>query len=341
MPEIRTDPILGHRVIIAKSRTDRPQEFADDVPRPRQRGVCPFCEGNEHETPHEIVALRRDGTRPNEPGWTARVVPNKYPALAGSGSATSAPEPGDSFYATAAGTGAHEVIVESAAHVTRTTQLSTQALAGILGLYRQRLADVRQDRGLVQAVIFKNVGAAAGATLEHLHSQLVALPFVLPGTAAALERSRASYEQHDRCVYCEMVRRERARAERIVVDTAQFVAFCPFAARGPFETWIMPTEHASHYESLAHDATQQLANALHRVLASIESVLDRPAYNYVVRTAPFDTPALRHYHWHIEVVPRTSRLAGFEWGSGCYINSVPPEEAAAAMRTIGTAPQET
>jgi UDPglucose--hexose-1-phosphate uridylyltransferase len=338
MSELRKDPIVGRWVIIAENRAQRPHEFLDSSVQRGDREVCPFCVGNERHTPDEIAAHRQPGTRRNEPGWNVRVVPNKFPALEMAGD----PHPrGDGLYEAADGVGVHEVIIESPRHLTRTTELSDNHLAEVLWICRERLLALQQDSRLVHGLIFKNVGAAAGASLAHLHSQLIVTPIVPVSVAEEIDGSHAYFRKHDRCVYCDLVEQEQALAKRIVLKSPQFVAFCPFAARFPFETWIVPTSHASHYESLSRAASKELAGVLRRVLAKIDAALARPAYNYIVHTAPFDTPPLRHYHWHIEIIPRVTKLAGFEWGSGFYINPVPPEEAAGVMREIVTAPQET
>ena len=331
MSELRRDPIVGRWVIVAKNRADRPQELAEGAKTHGSLADCPFCEGNERLTTGEVAACRPPGSKPNAPGWQVRVVPNKYPALKLD---TDPRNHAAGMYDVLAGVGTHEVIIESPRHLTSTTQLTAGQLRDVLLIYRERLLDLRDDRRLVYGMIFKNVGAAAGASLEHTHSQLIVTPIVPISVTEEIEGSGAYYESCGRCVYCDIIERERAAGQRIVVDSPEFVAFCPFAGRFPFETWIVPTSHDSHYESLSRDASESLARVLLCVLGKIESALDRPAYNYIVHTTPFDTPAQAHYHWHIEIIPRVTKIAGFEWGTGFYINPVPPEEAATIMRDI-------
>ena len=338
MPDLRKDPIVGRWVIIAKTRAKRPQAFADGAVVRRPGGFCPFCEGNEQHTPHEIAAYRQPGTHRDKPGWRVRVVPNKFPALEIEGDLN---KRGEGMYDMMRGVGAHEVIIESPRHLTSATQLTNEHLREVLWIYRDRLMDLQRDRRLVYGMIFKNVGAAAGASLEHSHSQLIVTPIVPINVAEEIEGSQAFYRYRGRCVFCDMLEQELTFERRIVFDSPGFVAFCPFAARFPFETWVVPTTHASHYESLSRAGSEELARVLKRVLEKIETALDRPAYNYIVHTAPFDTQALGHYHWHIEIIPRVTKTAGFEWGTGFYINPVPPEEAATFMREIETTPQET
>jgi UDPglucose--hexose-1-phosphate uridylyltransferase len=338
MPDLRKDPIVGRWVIIAKNRAKRPHELTDGAVRRPPSGFCPFCEGNERHTTHEIAAYRQPGTHRDRPGWRVRVVPNKFPALEIEGDLN---KRGEGMYDLMRGVGAHEVIIESPRHLTSTTELSNENLRDVLLIYRDRLLDLQKDRRLVYPMIFKNAGAAAGASLEHTHSQLIVTPIVPINVAEEIEGAHAFYRYRGRCVFCDMLEQELAFEQRIVFDSPGFVAFCPFAARFPFETWIVPTAHASHYESLSRADSEELARVLRRVLGKIETSLDRPAYNYIVHTSPFDTPALAHYHWHIEIIPRVTKMAGFEWGSGFYINPVPPEEAATFMREIEITPQET
>lgn len=331
MSELRKDPIVGRWVIIAKNRADRPQDLLDGALPVRSGSECPFCEGNESQTPNEICALREAGAERDRPGWRVRVVPNKFPALEIEGD-LSRQDLG--IYHTMRGVGAHEVIIESPRHLTSATQMAGDNLRDVLWIYRDRLLDLKQDSRLLYGMIFKNVGAAAGASLEHSHSQLIVTPIVPISVAEELAGSQEFFRHRGRCVFCDMIDQERDLKERIVVDSPGFVAFCPFAARFPFETWIVPTAHASHYETLSRAQSEELARVVLRVLEKIESALDRPAYNYIIHTAPFDTFALDHYHWHIEIIPRMTKTAGFEWGTGFYINPVPPEEAATFLREL-------
>jgi UDPglucose--hexose-1-phosphate uridylyltransferase len=336
MPDLRKDPIVGRWVIIAKNRAKRPHELVDGAIHRAPGAFCPFCEGHESHTPHEIAAYRQPGSHRDRPGWRVRVVPNKFPALEIEGDLS---KRGQGIYDMMRGVGAHEVIVESPKHLVSTTELSLDALRDVLWIYRDRLLDLQKDKRLVFGMLFKNVGTAAGASLEHSHSQLIVTPIVPINVAEEIAGADEFYRYRGRCVYCDMLEQELAFEQRIVFDSPGFVAFCPFAARFPFETWIVPAQHASHYETLSRQSAEELARVVHRVLSKIEAALDRPAYNYIIHTAPFDTPALGHYHWHIEIIPRVTKTAGFEWGTGFYINPVPPEEAATFMRSLDTTSQ--
>lgn len=251
------------------------------------------------------MAYRTLGSHAEEPGWRVRVIPNKYPAF-----------------------GVHEVIVESPRHLISTTELSNAELVNVLTVYRDRLKVIREQPGIQFGMIFKNVGPAAGASIEHAHSQLVGLPMVPSVVADELDASRRYFDERHRCIYCDLIDREQAERVRLVVDSPSYVAFCPYAARFPFETWLLPRQHASHFEGLSDSQIPELAAALRRCIEKIERITGRPQYNYLIHSAPFDTGPQSHYHWHIEIFPRTTTIAGFEWGTGQFINPVPPEEAA-------------
>jgi len=336
-PDLRKDPIVGRWVIVAKSRAKRPHDF-ESTPRLHSGKFCPFCEGNEDKTPSEIVAYRNKGAEANREGWRVRVVPNKFPALEIEGDLNNR---GEGIYDMMRGVGAHEVIIESPQHVVSTSELTDQNMQEVLWVYRDRLVDLKKDPRLVYGMIFKNVGAAAGASLEHSHSQLIVTPVVPIAVWEEMTGSLEFYNYRGRCIYCDMTQQELASEKRIVLDSPGFVAICPFASRFPFETWILPKVHSSHFENIRKNGVEELGTMMRQVIGKIETALDRPAYNYIIHTAPFDSQELGHYHWHIEIMPRLTKTAGFEWGTGFYINPVPPEEAAAFLRDVEVDPQRT
>jgi UDPglucose--hexose-1-phosphate uridylyltransferase len=331
MPELRKDPILGRWVIIAHERAKRPHDFKSEAPARGQSEICPFCEGQESNTPPEIVAYRDFGSRPDGPGWRIRVVPNRFPALKIEGNLN---KRGDGIYDVMEGIGAHEVIIETPLHRTSMAQLSPDNIREVLWVYRDRLVDLKRDSRLVHGMLFKNVGMAGGASLEHTHSQLIVTPIVPITVWEEMTGSLEFYNYRGRCIYCDMVQQELTVEKRLVHDSTHFTAFCPFASRFPFETWILPKAHSSHFENIPKPSLDDLAQVLRQILNKLELALDSPAYNYMIHTAPFDHGELPHYHWHIEVIPRLTRVAGFEWGSGFYINPVPPESAAAFLREV-------
>ncbi len=349
MSDIRKDPISGYWVIVAKNRAQRPDEF-ERAPMKRVATRCPFCRGHEGETPHAIVTYPAAAASDPRIEWQVRVVPNKYPALVNTGHhnpprkqgpPSNPPRKqghvetiGEFMEITLPGFGTHEVIVESPDHVASLSDLSdTNAHLAFLA-YRDRLAAMKADPQHAHAMVFKNVGAAAGASLEHVHSQLIAAPLVPTAVQQELDNSQNFFQQHGRCIFCTLVEQQLAAGARLVAQSARFVAFCPFASRFPYETWVLPRHHASHFENSGDEELAELSQLVREVVRRIEAVLQRPAYNYVIHSSPFDTSAAVHYHWHIEIFPRITRTAGFEWGGGCYINSTPPEEAAVTLRNV-------
>jgi UDPglucose--hexose-1-phosphate uridylyltransferase len=328
MPELRKDPIVGRWVIIATDRAKRPIKPKDEE-LPLGGAACPFCEGHEDKTPHEIIAYRERNTRPNERGWRVRVVPNKFPALQIEGDLN---KRGEGIYDKMNGVGAHEVIIECPFHEVSMANFTEENIREVFWVYRDRLVDLKKDRRLVYGMIFKNVGALAGASLEHSHSQLIVTPIVPISVWEEMTGALEFYNYRGRCIYCDMIQQELSTEDRIVLDTPNFVSFAPFASRFPFETWVIPKNHSSHFENIHKPELDELATVLRTILQKLESALNRPAYNYVIHTSPFDTQSLPHYHWHMEIIPRLTRVAGFEWGTGFYINPVPPEQSAGFLR---------
>jgi UDPglucose--hexose-1-phosphate uridylyltransferase len=311
-------------VIIAEERAMRPHDFHREK-EPSKPGFCPFCEGNESKTPPEIAAIRAAGSAPDGPGWSVRVVSNKFPVLRVEGDLE---KRAHGMYDRMRGIGAHEVFIETPKHETNLTVLSDSHVADVIRLYRERLVDLRKDSRMAYGLIFKNVGQAAGASLEHTHSQLIVTPVVPRRVTEEINGARRFYEYRDRCVYCDILDQEMSVDERLVMVTDRFAAITPYASRFPFETWVLPRRHSSRFESLTQEEIEDLAFLLKRVLGRIEIALDEPPYNFMVHTSPLREEPTEHYHWHLEIIPRVTKTAGFEWGTGFYINPVPPEAAA-------------
>jgi len=330
MSELRKDPILGRWVIIATERAKRPTDFKVE-PEQSIGGFCPFCAGNEDKTPPEIAAIRDDGSQPNSPGWRVRVVPNKFPALRIEGDLGKA---GYGVYDMMNGIGAHEVIIETPEHHTSMVSLTDEHVADIIWMYRERLADLKNDKRLVYGIIFKNVGRQAGASLEHTHSQLIAMPVIPNLVAREIRGAREFYNYRGRCIYCDIIQQEIATESRVEQEDDMYLSFAPFAARFPFETWVVPKNHFSHFEDITREEVEVLAKHLRLILAKLEKALSNPPYNFVIHTAPLNSGELEEYHWHIEIIPRLTKVAGFEWGTGFYINPIPPESAAEFVRQV-------
>jgi len=328
MPELRKDPITDRWVIISTERGKRPSDWPSE-PESRKGGFCPFCPGNEDKTPPEIIANRQEGSPPNSSGWSVRVVPNKFPALQIEGDLN---RRGEGLYDIMNGIGAHEVIIESPNHFSELADLEIDHIRDILLVFRHRILDLKRDQRFKYILVFKNRGTAAGASLEHSHSQLIATPIIPKRVAEELAGARRHFEFKERCIYCDILRQELHSGKRVVVARDNYVAVEPFAPRFPFETWLMPTRHGSHFEETATEQFGDLAATLKETLLRINKTLEYPPYNFVLHTSPLQEPELFEYHWHIEVIPKLTKIAGFEWGSGFYINPTPPEVAAQHLR---------
>jgi UDPglucose--hexose-1-phosphate uridylyltransferase len=340
MPELRHDPIQKRWVIIATERGLRPHEFPHEV-ETKSSGFCPFCEGNESKTPPEITAIRMNGSRPNQPGWEVRVVPNKFPALKIEGSLD---RKGLGNYDRMNGVGAHEVVIETPNHLLNMADMSLDQIRGVFWMYRERLVDLSRDFRFKYILIFKNYGAAAGASLSHPHTQIIATPVTPLTLSEELASSKEHYRDKERCLFCDLIQQELESGERIVVATEQFIAMAPFASRFPFEIFIVPRYHHYSFAEANEDMLHQLAVVMKEVLLRVKKCLNDPPYNFLIHTIPnvkarpkrasyWDTIEL-DFHWHIEFMPRLTQVAGFEWGTGFYINPTAPEEAAKYLREV-------
>ncbi len=333
MPELRRDPIVGRWVIIATERAKRPS----DVPRVRE-GVsgtlCPFCPGQEDKTPPEVYAVGRPAqARPNETGWRVRVVPNRYPALMIEGELE---REASGIYDRMNGIGAHEIVIETPEHVKDLAGMSDAEVTELLFAFKARILDLRNDLRFRYIILFKNHGPAAGATLEHSHSQLIALPVTPRQVQEEIDGARRHFEHRERCIFCDIVMQERKERARLVMENDEFVVFAPWAPRSPFETWIVPKRHESNFEAEPKERLALGAEALRSTVKRLGSALGGPAYNFIIHSNPLRDPPSPSYHWHVEVMPALTRVAGFEWGSGFFINPVPPEEAAEFLRLVVT-----
>jgi UDPglucose--hexose-1-phosphate uridylyltransferase len=305
MPELRKDPISGRWVIISVERGKRPSDFGIRV-SPKKGGFCAFCKGNEHTTPPEIMAFRENGTSPNTPGWTLRVVSNKFPALNIEGDLDRV---GEGMFDKMNGVGAHEVIIECPDHNMTLSTMPLESVENVLRAFYNRIGDLKKDSRIKYVLVFKNEGDDAGASLEHTHSQLIALPIIphLVDEEIVLAKQYHSYKE--RCIFCDIIRQESEDKKRIISENDDFIAMAPFAPRSPFETMILPKKHESSF--LPKSNISLLAGIIQKTLKQIDTVLDLPPYNMMIQL---------------------TKIAGFEWGSGFYINPTPPEEAAKFMR---------
>ncbi len=331
MPELRKDPITGRWVIISTDRARRPSDFTRVTVEPSGARFCPFCPGNEDKTPPEVLSYHTDGLT-HGGRWSLRTVPNKFPALRVEGDLD---RQGEGLYDRMNGIGAHEVVIETPDHMATLASMDERQVAEMLWAFRDRVLDLKKDKRLRYVMLFKNHGEAAGATLEHPHSQIIALPVVPKRVQEELDGARKYFEFKERCVYCDILRQDLKDSDRVILETDEFAAVAPFASRFPFETWLLPRRHESHFENIRESEVANLAWVLRNVLRKMDRVLEKPAFNLIVHSAPVQEATSEHYHWHIEIIPKLTRVAGFEWGTGFYINPTPPEEAARFMREAG------
>ena len=338
MPELRKDPVMGRWVIISTERAKRPDEFLPIGPKTDEpQPDCPFCEGHEGKTPPEIMAIRPPGSPANGPGWLVRTIPSISPILRIEGKLEHRAR---GIYDVATGIGAHERIVETPQHISSLWQLNEEQITRVLEMYQMRIADLEKDPRFKYVLLFKNQGQAAGGGISrHSRCQLIALPVNPMRVKDELHGARSYFDLKERCIFCDILRQELDTQQRIAVETTHFVALCPFASRFPFELWILPKEHSADFTHLDPSLRADLAKVLKVALSKLCRVLDDPPYNTILHTAPFRRPRAGYwrtidqdFHWHIEIMPRLTRVAGFEWGSGFYINPTGPEEAAKFLR---------
>jgi UDPglucose--hexose-1-phosphate uridylyltransferase len=328
MPELRKDPITERWVIISSERGKRPSDWTME-PKVRGGGFCPFCPGNEDKTPPEVRALRPGTEQKNVPGWKIRVVPNKFPALQIEGDLN---RRGEGLYDLMNGVGAHEVIIETPNHLAELADLETDHIYDTLLIFRERILDLKNDTRFKYILVFKNHGISAGASLEHSHSQLIATPIIPKRVQEELLGAKKHFDFKERCIYCDILHQEMQMGKRLVVRTDDYVSVEPFAPRFPFETWLLPVKHYSHFEAMELREYYGLAAVLKETLLRINRTLESPHYNFILHTSPVQEAPLLEYHWHIEIIPKLTKVAGFEWGSGFYINPTPPEMAAQHLR---------
>ena len=332
--ELRRDPITGRFVVIDRSPHPHPDDFLVGAGEAggagKAGGECAFCEGREADAGAELLAWR-DGGAANAPGWSVRVVANRRPMLRIEGPQE---RRSDGVFETRDGLGAHEVVIETPLHDQRLQDLPVDRLWRVLWAWRTRLQDLKRDTRFASAVVYKNHGRAAGARMDHSHSQVVAYPIVPEALDAKVRGAAAHFGWTGRCIFCDVTAQELQDGRRMVSDTLPIIAIAPFASRVPFETWVLPRVHSPRFEEASDATLEATAVVLKDVLARVDWALEQPAYNLVLHTAPFSGEAAPAFHWHLEVVPRVTRWGGLEWGSGVPRNPVSPEEAARVLRGV-------
>jgi len=329
VPELRRDPVVGRWVIMNSDQSMGPLDFPKEDNTPTRQAICPFCPGREHQTPNEVDAVRPANSLANTPGWLVRTVPNKFPVLVADGSLQ---KDGCGIYDQMTGVGAHEVLIETPDHDKGLTELTKEEMQAVISQYQGRVLQLSKDGRFKYVVLFKNFGSSAGATVEHTHSQIIALPMVPKTVLEEIKGAEHYYQHNGRCVFCDMISQEYQDKERIVVENSSFLAFCPYAPRYAFETWIIPKGHSADFATAGESTQVHLAQILQDVLKKIKKVLVNPSYNYYLHTAPIGYANWACYHWHIEIIPKLTRSVGFEWGTGLHIVPTFPQDSARFLR---------
>jgi UDPglucose--hexose-1-phosphate uridylyltransferase len=333
MSEVRRDIVTDTWVIIDTANEEMPISPKDEI---TVSGDCPFCEGNEQRTPNEIFAIR-DGSLPNGPGWKVRVIPNINPVLRIEGDLEKS---GVGVYDMVSGIGANEVIVETPKPIVNFFDLAEEQIGLVLATYQERIKDLHKDKRLRYILIFKNHGRLAGAsTINHTHSDLIALPATPVRIKQKLNGALEYYRYKERCLFCDIIQQEVEMAERLIFQTDKFVVIAPYASRFPFEILILPKKHSFSYEIIEPDEIKDLASVLKKITNALHKVLGDPPYNLILNDSPNLLPKSTYwktirldYHWHIEITPRIYRTTGFELGTGFYLNRFSPEKAAGILR---------
>ncbi|MBU1852840.1 MAG: galactose-1-phosphate uridylyltransferase [Candidatus Omnitrophica bacterium] len=338
MPELRKDPIIGRWVIISVERAKRSSDFKVSHPEDEE-GPCPFCEGLEKLTLPEVFAIRKSDSKKDEAGWDIRVIPSISQRFDLDGGLE---RRGIGMYDVMNPIAVHDIIIESPKHFTDIYQLSGEQIELIINTSVRRIVELEKDPRLKYCLLFKNHGLRAGGSkvTRHVRSQIIATPVTPTRVKEELRGARFYYQYKERCIFCDIIRQELDTGDRIVMETDTILAVAPFASRFPFEIWILPKKHCSDFINIEMREIKDLATVLKTITYKLYQLLDDPPYNYMLHTAPFRhakrpgywRSITEDYHWHIEVTPRITQVAGFEWGSGFYINPTPPEDAAKYLR---------
>ncbi len=356
MSELRQDPTTREWVIIATERRRRPHEFGSDFSSKKDNAAnlqeyskdCPFCSGNEYLSPHETASYRTLGTNTNSKGWWVRVIPNKFAALSLNfeenaqvyeGVRAVNPDFSGYFFPRATevfrikpGIGAHEVVIDTPKHNEQLPFFSDKQIQELFLMYRERYLNLRVNSKFKYIIIFKNSGANAGTSIVHSHSQIIATPIIPLTLRNNISQARFYYDEVGRCIFCDMIQAEIVDGRRIILQTADFIVFHPFASTSPFETWIMPLSHEPCFSNISIDKIKALAVIVKKILKGMYDALNDPDYNFVFNNPPIADEKEDYYHWSLRIIPRLTMKAGFEIGTGMSINTAVPEETAEFMR---------
>ncbi len=336
MPEFRKDPVIGRWVIIATERARRPGTIIDPQRVDKKDSQeCPFC----HNQEPEIYTVPNKDPQASSP-WSVKVTPSGTPLLKMS---PQFKRRGHGLYDVINDYGVHEVVIETPDHIANMADLSEKQIAYVMNTYVYRFKELSQNKNFLYVIAYKNYGWAAGSrNIGHSRSQIIASSVNPLAVKEQMSRAKKYFDYHDRCLFCDLIRQEKNDRKRVVTESEHFIAITPFAPRFSFEIWILPKEHHCDFVHGVAGKELDLARILKDTLTRLKIGLADPSYNYVIQTAPFRSqergarwPTIEEdYHWHIEVMPRLTRVAGFEKGSGFYICSIPPEHTAEFLREV-------
>jgi UDPglucose--hexose-1-phosphate uridylyltransferase len=328
--QLRKDPVTQRWVIISPGRAEIPLPSQPPRPPGLPPEACPFCPGNEAKAGREIYVEREPGSPANGPGWWVRVVADRYPILRIEGGLEKAAE---GMYDSMNAIGAHELLIETPEHDQHWAALELLQLDRVLRACQQRSLDLRNDVRFRHLIWVKNHGLVT-SLFQHQHSHIVATPFVPRAIEEELKGFGEYMRWKERCVLCDMAKQELAFGRRVVLREGGILAFVPFAPRFPYECWIMPTAHGHDFGAAPGATLRDLARVVHGILARMRSLLQDPPYTLALHSSPLGEYVREEYHWHIELVPRPPHVLGLEWGTGIYINPLPPEIAAERLRNL-------
>jgi UDPglucose--hexose-1-phosphate uridylyltransferase len=331
MPQLRKDPVLKQWVIISPERGKRPSDFKFEVDtNPEDPSACPFCEGNESKTPSEVLAFRKAGTVADQPGWWIRIISDLDPILVPSGDIW---REGIGMFDAMNSIGIHEVVIEVPQHNQDLHTVAIDQVRELIWAFKQRLLEIKKNPRYKHFMIVKNSGKGV-SNFAHSHSHIVATPIIPKRIEEEIDGAREYFHYHDRCIFCDIIRQETEQPVRVIHDDPLFLAFCPFAARFPYEIMITPKSHQPFFENIDKDHVQGFATVLQNTIRRMQTLLPNLPYNFVLHTSPCSESYRDFYHWHVEIIPKLTQVAGFEWGSGFYINPTPPEDAARHLREV-------
>lgn len=329
MSELRRDPVLGRWVIVRTMEPWTPDHYEKEDNSVKYAQASPFSEYRESMTPPEVEAIRAPGSSPNAPGWQVRVVPNKFPALKIEGDLD---RHGMGIFDMSNGIGAHEVLIETPDPAKQMADFTPEEIKNVLWMYQRRSLDLAKDKRFQYIVVFKNFGRSAGASVEHAHSQIIALPMIPKYVQEKLVSAREYFQYRGRSIFSDILLQEREEKNRIVTENDQYMAFCPFVSRYSFEISLFPKKEQTRFVHLKEDELQSLGQILLDVLRRLRTCLGNPSFNFYLHVHPIHYAHEETFMWHMEIVPKLTRSTVFEWGTGFHVVFTPPEVAAKYLR---------